>query len=419
MMKINYRQVSLLVMMSFISVKLMALPSLLSHDADNMGWIVPAVMMLVDFVYALLLLDLMKKNETQNFYEFAKQTLGVVVAKIVLAILACYYAIVLAIIGKGLELFIIQNLYEEMSWFLFGVPLMAVVGFMVYKGVRNIARVCEFFWIPVVVACVYIAVKAFQGVDITSFLPMFQQGVKPVAWAMFKYIAWFGSSTFLLMLFGDVEFGNAKKRNLILFCLIAYVVVQLLNFVFYGLFGVTSPTHQFSISDIAQFNGSRSSIGELSWLVVSLWVVAQIAQFALYGYCFVKAIMFLFNIKSPTVGILFLYAYIIFWGVWGTKTMQPEVIFYQPITSWLTIVVAYILPIVLWIGHGVNVHKQKIKNAKQQTEQQPIEDTAGQSIDNISSGGQIKKAEQLKLANVENKKQKTSGKLKGVEHEKV
>lgn len=418
-MKINYRQVSLLVMMSFISVKLMALPSLLSHDADNMGWIVPAVMMLVDFVYALLLLDLMKKNETQSFYEFAKQTLGVVVAKIVLAILACYYAIVLAIIGKGLELFIIQNLYEEMFWFLFGVPLMAVVGFMVYKGVRNIARVCEFFWIPVVVACVYIAVKAFQGVDITSFLPMFQQGVKPVAWAMFKYIAWFGSSTFLLMLFGDVEFGNAKKRNLILFCLIAYVVVQLLNFVFYGLFGVTSPTHQFCISDIAQFNGSRSSIGELSWLVVSLWVVAQIAQFALYGYCFVKAIMFLFNIKSPTVGILFLYAYIIFWGVWGTKTMQPEVIFYQPITSWLTIVVAYILPIVLWIGHGVNVHKQKVKNAKQQTEQQPIEDTAGQSIDNTSSGGQIKKAEQLKLANVENKKQKTNGKLKGVEHEKV
>lgn len=418
-MKINYRQVSLLVMMSFISVKLMALPSLLSHDADNMGWIVPAVMMLVDFVYALLLLDLMKKNETQNFYEFAKQTLGVVVAKIVLAILVCYYAIVLAIIGKGLELFIIQNLYEEMFWFLFGVPLMAVVGFMVYKGARNIARVCEFFWIPVVVACVYIAVKAFQGVDITSFLPMFQQGVKPVAGAMFKYIAWFGSSTFLLMLFGDVEFGNAKKRNLILFCLIAYVVVQLLNFVFYGLFGVTSPTHQFCISDVAQFNGSRSSVGELSWLVVSLWVVAQIAQFALYGYCFVKAIMFLFNIKSPTVGILFLYAYIIFWGIWGTKTMQPEAIFYQPIISWLTIVGAYILPIVLWIGYGVNVHKHKVKNAKQQAEQQPIIDTAVQSADNTSNHGQIKKAEQLKLTNIENKKQKTNGKLKGVENEKV
>lgn len=363
-MKINYRQTSLLVMMSFLSVKLMALPSLLWHDADNMGWIVPAVMMIVDFIYALLLLDLIKKNQTKNFYDFAKQTLGVVAAKIVLAILAWFYAIVLAIIGKGLELFIIQNLYEEMFWILYGVPLMAVVGFMVYKGVRNIARCCEFFWIPVVFACLYIAVKAFQGVDVTSFLPMFQQGGKPIIMASFKYIAWFGSSTFLLMLFGEVDFANAKKRNLIWFCLIAYFVVQLLSFVFYGLFGVTSPTHQFCISDVAQFNGSRSSVGELSWLVVSLWIVAQMVQFALYGFCFVRAIMLLFNIKSQTVGVLFLYAYIIFWGVWGTKTMQPEAIFYHPIASWLTIVASYILPIVLWIGYGIDVHKQKVKQGK-------------------------------------------------------
>lgn len=368
-MKINYRQTSLLVMMSFLSVKLMALPSLLAHDAENMGWIVPAVMMIVDFVFALLILDLMKKNQSKNFLEFAKQTLGIVGAKIVLAVLACHYAIVLGIIGKGLELFIIQNLYEEMSWFLFGVPLMAVVGFIVYKGVRNIARLSEFFWIPIVFACAYIAVKAFQGVELTSFLPMFEQGVEPIAQAGFKYIAWFGSSTFLFMLFGDVEFNSAKTRHLILFCFIAYFVVQLLNFVFYGLFGVTSPTHQFCISDVAQFNGNRSSIGELSWLVVSLWIVAQMTQFALYAYCLVKAIMFLFCIKSPTIGILFLYAYIIFWGIWGTKTMEPEAIFYHPATSWLTIVAAYILPVVLFVGNLINRHKQKVKLKNAQVNQ--------------------------------------------------
>ena len=99
--------------------------------------------------------------------------------------------------------------------------------------------------------------------------------------------------------------------------------------------------------------------------------------------------------------------------------MQPEAIFYQPIISWLTIVGAYILPIGLGIGYGVNVNKHKVKNAKQQTEQQPIIDTAEQSADNTSNHGQIKKAEQLKLTNIENKKQKTNGKLKGVENEKV
>lgn len=391
-MKINYRQTSLLIMMSFLAVKLMALPSLLAFDAENMGWVVPAVMMFVDFVYALLLVDLMKKNQSKNFLEFAKQTLGIFFAKIVLAILACHYAIVLGIIGKGLELFIIQNLYEDMSWFLFGVPLMAVVGFIVYKGVRNIARLSECFWIPIVIACVYIAVKAFKGVEPTSFLPMFEHGIQPIAQTGFKYIAWFGSSTFLLMLFGDVEFNNAKARHLILFFLIAYFVVQLLNFVFYGMFSVTSPTHQFCISDVAQFSGYKSSIGELGWLVVSLWVVAQMIQFSLYAYCFVKAIMFLFCIKSPTIGILFLYAYIIFWGIWGTKTMKPEAIFYHPIVSWLTIVAAYILPIVLIVGNAIYAHKHKFNTNKKNYNSLPeVETKPAKAKEQQAKGGQNEK----------------------------
>ena len=358
-MKISYHQMSIMVMASFLSLKLMALPGLMWEKADNMGWLVCLVLMLVDFVYALIIVDLMQKNKTKNFAVFLRQTFGFVVSKIILFLLVCYYAISVAIIGKGLEFFIIQNLYEEFFWLEYGLPLMAVVGFMVYKGARNIARTFEFFWIPIFFACVYIAVKAFAGVKLTTFLPMFKDGAKPLFETAFEYSAWFGSSTFLLMLFGDVDFKDAKKRSLIMFTLISVLLVQLLYFVFYGLFGVTSPTHQFCISDVAQFNGSRSSIGELSWLVVSLWIVAQIGQFALYSYCMVKAVMMLFNIKSPVVGVLILDAYILFWGIWGTHAINPEAIFYHPITSWFALVIAYVLPIFLVVGNAIAKQKQK------------------------------------------------------------
>lgn len=363
-MKISYRQMSILVMMSFIAVKLMALPGLLYEDAKNMGWVVLVALMLVDFVFALMLVSLMQKNQSKNFYEFLKDTVGIVFAKIVLAVLVVFYAVVLAIIGKGLELFIIQNFYEEFSWFYYGVPLMAVVGFMVYKGIRNISRMFEFFWLPILFACVYIAVKAFAGVEITAFLPMFEDGVQPVLSAGFKYVSWFGSSTFLLSLYGYVEFKDAKKRTLISFMLVAIGVTMLLYFVFYGLFGVTSPTHQFCISDVAQFNGSRSSVGELSWLVASLWIVAQIISFALYSFCMVQAFLHLFNIKSTVVGVLVLDAYIVFWGVWGTKTIKPEAIFYNPITSYLTIVVSYVLPLILVLANAIHRHAVKVKGVE-------------------------------------------------------
>ncbi len=358
---------SILVMMSFVAVKLMALPGLLYEDAKNMGWVVPVVLMTVDFIYALMIVGLMQKNKNRSFYDFLKEIMGVVVAKVVLAVLLLYFAIVLAIIGKGLELFIIQNFYEEFSWFYYGIPLMAVVGFTVYKGIRNIARMFELLWLPILFACIYIAIKAFSGVDLTSFLPMFEDGVQPVLYTGFKYVSWFGSSTFLLLIYGYVDFKDAKKRTLIVFMLVAIAVTLLLYFVFYGLFGVTSPTHQFCVSDISQFNGSRSSIGELSWLVVSLWVVAQMVSFALYSFCMVQAFLHLFNIKSTTIGVLALDTYIVFWGIWGKKTIEPEALFYNPIVSCITIVASYVLPLILILANAIHnnvVRSKEVKHAK-------------------------------------------------------
>ena len=193
---------------------------------------------------------------------------------------------------------------------------------------------------------------------------MFEDGVQPVLSAGFKYVSWFGSSTFLLSLYGYVEFKDAKKRTLISFMLVAIGVTMLLYFVFYGLFGVTSPTHQFCISDVSQFNGSRSSVGELSWLVASLWIVAQIISFALYSFCMVHTFLHLFNIKSTVVGVLVLDAYIVFWGIWGTKTIEPEAIFYNPITSYLTIVASYILPLILILANAFHERAVKLKGVE-------------------------------------------------------
>ena len=49
--------------MSFISLKLLALPSLLYVDSGNMSWLVALVLMIVDALYVFLILDLMKKCE--------------------------------------------------------------------------------------------------------------------------------------------------------------------------------------------------------------------------------------------------------------------------------------------------------------------------------------------------------------------
>lgn len=364
-MKINYRQLSIITFMSFIALKFLALPSLLYLESKNMSMFVSLALMIIDGLYVFVILDLMKKSGEKNIYEFMKNCLGTMLTKIILILLILKYALVVGNISKGLEFFVVENLYSEYSWFVFVLPLMILIGFMVYKGVRNIARVSEMVCWAIVIGLIYIALKALSGIDLLSFLPFFKDGVQPLFNSAYIHLSWFGSATFLFMLFGFVDFRSEKKSKMIKYVIFAILIVQLLYFVFYGLFEITSPTHNYCISDISQFSSTYSAIDELSWLVVSMWIVAQAVQLALYSYCLAQALKFLFDIKGNILPIIIVILYLFMWSFIGENTVRMERIFFSSFASIVTLIAQYILPIILEIVYAI---KNKTKRNKYKIE---------------------------------------------------
>lgn len=367
-MKINYRQLSIITFMSFIALKFLALPSLLYLESKNMSMFVALALMIIDGLYVFVILDLMKKSGEKNIYEFMKSCLGKVISKIILILLILKYALVIGNISKGLEFFVVENLYSEYNWFVFVLPLMILIGFMIYKGIRNIARVSEMVCWAIVIGLIYIALKALSGIDVLSFLPFFLDGVQPLLNSAYRHISWFGSATFLFMLFGFVDFRSEKKLKMIKYIIFAILIVQLLYFVFYGLFEITSPTHNYCISDISQFSSTYSAIDELSWLVVSMWIVAQAVQLALYSYCLAQALKFLFDIKGNILPIIIVILYLLMWSFIGENTIRMERIFFSHFASIVTLLAQYILPIILEIVYAIKHRKgensSKIKRVR-------------------------------------------------------
>lgn len=358
-MKINYRQMSILVFMCFVSLKLLALPSLLYVDCENMGWFVALVLMAVDGIYAFLIVDLIKKNQNKNVYEFMKQTVGTFMAKVILFLFLLRFMLMLTNISKGLEFFVVENFYTDFKWTLFILPLIILISFMVYKGIRNIARVNELMYIPIAVGVLYIAFKSIAGVDILTFLPLFKDGFKPILNAGFNHSCWFGSSTFLIMLFGRVDFKHERKRKLVFYVVFAIVIIQLMYFVFYGLYESTSPTHTYAISDVSQFISERSSVDALSWLIGSFWIVGQVLQIAIYGFCFCQCFKSVFNVKNQLLPTLALSVVIFAWSYLGEKTVNLEAIYFSPWLNVLMITTQYILPLLLAFANQVKLWRRK------------------------------------------------------------
>ena len=361
-MKINYRQMSIMLFLSFICLKFLVLPSVLYLHSSNASWFVALVLMIIDGLYALLIIDLMRKNQNKNISEFMTETIGPVLTKIFLFVLATQFFLQILNIVKGMEFFVTENFYNNFHWVLFILPLIALVGFMVYKGLRNIARVQEMFWLAIVIGCIYIACKSFGDVDPLVYLPIFKDGFAPLIKSGFSHLSWFGSSTFLIAIFGKVDFSTEKKNNSWLYILFSILLVQLIYFVFYGLFDSTSPTHTFAISDISQFSSSKSIIDELSWLVVSLWVITQSIQIALYGYCFVKTLMYMLNIRSKIVMIVIVDAIIFALSYIGSITVNLEHVLFTTFASVITLIAQYLIPLILLLGYLIKHRAEKRKS---------------------------------------------------------
>lgn len=380
-MKISYRQISILAFFLLIAFKVLSLPCLLYLDCKQNGYIVMLVVMLIDMALLFASLKVLEQSGSKNIYEFLKDYIGVFWAKILVIGLTVLPFVRIVVKSKGLEWFLGENLYTQFEWFQYAIPMGIVMIYMIYKGIRNIARVCEFFVWIIIIGVLIIVIKGAGSMDKTFFLPFASEGVVPLLKGAFNHIHFFGIGGEILLLAGDIDFSNKTRRTMIKSCIIAIVLVQFVVWVYYGAFGPMSPVHNFAISDISQVSNSSVSLDELSWLIVSIWAIAQMLQLALYGYMLCKGFKIIFNTSNTILPTVLLLAGFLIWVYLAENTISLEATF---LSKWIPryfIIWQYAVPLIIF---GISFIKKKGGNdgkqaiAKQSGKEQAISKQAKQ-----------------------------------------
>ena len=384
-MKMSYRQASIIIFYMLVAFKVLSLPSLMYQTCKNDGYLAVLIMMIVDAILIWASIKIIKQAKGKNIYEFVKQYTGSVIAKIFVIGLTLIPLIHLGIKTKGLEWFLVKNLYTKFEWFQFAIPIALITCYMIYKGARNIGRVCEFFIWIIVVGVVIIIIKGFASVDLTFFLPILSKGITPIFKAIYDYLAWFGLGGELLLFCGCIDFKDEKKSRIFFYSAIAIILVQLVYFSFYGAYGIMSATHNFAISDISQISNVNMALDELSWLIVTVWAVAQILHVAIYGYLFCRGLQIIFNLKNDAVATLILFIALILWIFWGEHTIALEKLFLHKSIVWTVVIAQYIIPIIIWFlsfakNKKDNINHPSIKERSgSETEKSKVQQSATKS----------------------------------------
>jgi len=375
-----------------VAFKVLSLPSLIYQTCKNDGYIAVLIMMIVDSALLWGSLKVIKQAKDKNIYDFIKERTGSVVAKILVIALTLIPLIHLGIKTKGLEWFLVKNLYTKFEWFQFAIPIALITCYMIYKGARNLGRVSEFFVWIIIFGVVIIIIKGFASVDLTFFMPILSKGFKPIFKAIYNYLAWFGIGGELLLFAGCIDFKKEKKSRVVLYSSIAIILVQLVYYSFYGAYGIMASTHNFAISDISQISNANMALDELSWLIVTVWAVAQILHVAIYGYLFCRGLQLIFNIKNDAVATLILFVMIIVWIFWGEHTIALEKLFLHKSIVWIMIVGQYLVPIIVfalsWVKEKNQTSKQALNQNKATTQSVNQKATTTQSSNQNETANQ-------------------------------
>ena len=301
MIQLTNRQVGVLVSLSIISLKLFILPSLVSRYAGNNCYISVVFSMLIEFVFILLLLWIMKKNKGKSIFEILESKFGRIFPKILVGLLTIFFLGKSIVSMKELQNFLVQLLFEHITWWKFVIPLFGIVIYILNKSLRTFARSVQFFFWFLIVGASITLILPLQQIQLVNLLPIFNRGFLPIIEGSFFTSFHFVDFMVILIIMGRVKYTKETSKTIIKYSLITYVFI-LIYFIFYvGLFGNILVNEGLLVSDIPLYSNYPSTNGRLEWLSMIIWTMVLVYQSALMMICARECFSFTTSLKNNAI----------------------------------------------------------------------------------------------------------------------
>lgn len=301
MNQLTNKQVGVLVSLSIISLKLFILPSLVSRYAGNNCYLSVMFSMVIEFLFILFLLWIMKKNPTKSIFEILEKKFGAVFPKILVGFLAIFFLGKSIVSMKELQNFLVQLLFEHISWWKFAIPLFGIIIYILNKSLRTFARSVQFFFWFLIMGASITLVLPLQQLQLVNLLPILNNGIAPVLEGSFFTTFHFVDFMVLLIIMGRVKYTKDTSKTVIKYSILTYVFI-FIYFVFYvGLFGNILVNEGLLVSDIPLYSNYPATNGRLEWLSMIIWTMVLVYQSALMMICARECFSFTTNLKNNAI----------------------------------------------------------------------------------------------------------------------
>lgn len=357
--QLTTNQACVLLAVCLLSTKIQRLPALLVEDFGRDSWIMFFIMLMFDFLVAILFIHFLVKLEDKTFFELIKERLGVS-GKIVFSILLMVFFLAKAIITyKGIHEFFANVLFDKLPWKYFSILFILVLLIMVFGGLNSLGRSAELYAFMIGFGMFTTLLLGVGEVKLINLLPVLDCDFSGYLKDVLRYQPWMGDFMVLPLFFGNVKITKSPKLRLST----AYITAGLVSVVeivfFYGINQYLSVYQSNALSAITHYSLIGLGIGRPDWFLVLFVLISKIISTGLYVFGYTKCISEIIGVQKNYITQIISVASLYFIEYYLFKNLENSANYYRNVICYIMFGINCIIIVLLMILMLKELKKEK------------------------------------------------------------
>ena len=274
------RQFYIMFWIMIVSLKIQKMPGLMYEFMGKDFYLMLVPYIIINAVGILMAFYILKKTQSRTLTETSSLKWVAVLQRLLVFCISIYFLAQALLLYETTRNLFEHILFDNLSWVVFSLLLLAVVFFLAHTGIKNIALNAELYFYVILVGYVLIAAFGAGKADFSSMLPFETISLKPLFDNFVKFNIWFGD--FFLVLFLGKNANGIKIKWTFLTYTLAMGLVMLLFIEFGGIYGEYATMKPSLLSTITEQSLLDLNIGRVDWFLI---LFAEIGSVLSCGIC--------------------------------------------------------------------------------------------------------------------------------------
>ena len=356
------RQMALLLASLSPLSKMVLAPSIISYSVGQSSYISVAILAFFELLTLGAILWTFSKTDL-SIYELLEKAFSTIVAKVVLFSYGILLIIKSILFLSSQKLMMYNALYENISSFIYFIPVLLLIIYAGSKTPNTLARTIEILGFLILFSLFAIAFLSSTSFDYMNLFPILDNGTSNLMRSLYTSQLWFGDFLIFFLMYHRVRKTdrtgkNEKAVSKIFISGLVYALVVVGFFViFIGVFGEIASKQTFAISKLSKYAVTFSDLGRFDFVfILTVFVgliLLSIFQFQASVSCFAFTHFKRWKISLVLGAILSVAVY------YSSKNYSLFVAFGQTVMPIFAILLQFVLPILSPILVSIVQNKEK------------------------------------------------------------